>query len=83
LRELFISDLLCEKIHASSPLAGPQDSKKAASQPAVEPTETVSKNERHDQDARPQDDPVQGLAQIEVADTTDEQVANGKVEEAP
>jgi hypothetical protein len=53
------------------------------SQPPVEPSESVREHERHDQDARPEDEHVPGVAQTEVADTTDEQVADGKVEEAP
>src|SRR5208337_1724298 len=53
------------------------------SQPSVEPPECVGKHERHDQDARPQDEHVLILAQIEAADTTHEQIADGEVEEAP
>ena len=49
----------------------------------MEPSETVGKHERHDQDARPEDEHVPGRAQIEAADTTDEQVSDRKVEEAP
>lgn len=49
----------------------------------MEPSESVRRHQRYDQDARPEDEHVLGLAQIEVADTTDEQVADGKVEEAP
>jgi len=49
----------------------------------VKPSECVGKHERHDQDARPQDEDVLRLAQIETADTTDQQVADGKVEQAP
>ena len=53
------------------------------SQAPVEPSEMVREIQRHKQDARPEDEHVQGFAQIEVADSTDEQVANGKIEEAP
>jgi len=48
----------------------------------VEPCERVGKHERHDEDARPEDERVLGLAQIKAAHTTDKQVADGKVEEA-
>jgi hypothetical protein len=43
----------------------------------------MGKHERHDQDARPKDERVLGLAQIKAAHTTDKQVADGKVEESP
>jgi hypothetical protein len=56
---------------------------KAGSQAPVEPCERVGKHERHDEDARPEDERVLGLAQIKAAHTTDKQVADGKVEEAP
>jgi len=56
---------------------------KASSLPPVEPSECVGEHERHDQDARPEDEHVLGLAQIEAADTADEHVADCKVEEAP
>ena len=49
----------------------------------MEPSETVGEHERHDQDARPEDQHVPSLAQIETADTADKQVADGKVEESP
>ncbi len=55
----------------------------AGSQSAVETGEGVGQHERHDQDARAEDEHVLILAQIEAADATDEQVADGKVEEAP
>lgn len=54
-----------------------------ASQPPMEPPENAGKHQRHDQNTRPEDEHVPGIAQIEVADTTNEQVADGKVEEAP
>jgi hypothetical protein len=56
---------------------------KAGSQPSVEPSEIVGKIQRHDQDARPEHQHVRGLAQIEAADTTNQEVSDGKVEEAP
>jgi hypothetical protein len=55
----------------------------ADSQPPVERSEIVSKIQRHDQDAGSEDEHVQNLAQVEAADTADEQVSHGKVEEAP
>jgi hypothetical protein len=42
----------------------------------VEPSEGTGKHERHGQDARPENEHVLGLVQIEAANTTDEQVAN-------
>ena len=44
---------------------------------------SMSEHQRHDQDARPEDNHVLGLAQIEAADSTDEQVGYDKIEEAP
>lgn len=55
----------------------------AGTQPAVETPEGVGQHERHDQDARAEDEHVPVLAQIEAADTAHKQVADGKVEEAP
>jgi hypothetical protein len=49
----------------------------------VEPPEPVGEIQRHDQYTRAQDKHVLGLAEIETADTADEQVADGKVEKAP
>ena len=49
----------------------------------MQPCERVGKHERHNEDARPEDERVLGLAQIKVAHTTNQQVADGKVEEAP
>ena len=49
----------------------------------MEPCERVGIQERHDDDARPEDERVLGLAQIEAAHTTDKQVGDGKVEQAP
>ena len=43
----------------------------------------MSQQERHDQDARPKDKNVQGLAQLEVADPAHKQIADSKIEEAP
>jgi len=45
---------------------------KANSQAAVEASERVGKHERHDQNARTEDEHVPGFAQIEVAYSTDE-----------
>jgi hypothetical protein len=45
--------------------------------------ESVGKHERLDEDSRPEDEHVLCLAQIKAADTTNKQVANRKVEEAP
>src|ERR1019366_10801289 len=55
----------------------------SSSQPPVEPSECAGKHYRHDQDARPEDEHVLGLAQIETADTADEQVADSQIEKAP
>ena len=49
----------------------------------MESSECVGKQQRHDQNARPEDEHVLGFAQIKATDTTDEQVADGEVEEAP
>ena len=43
----------------------------------------MGQHERHDQYTRPKDKHVPGITQIEAADATDEQIADGKVEEAP
>ena len=56
---------------------------KAGSKAPVEPCERVGKHERHDEDSRPEDERVLGLAQIKAAHSTEKQVADGKVEEAP
>lgn len=56
---------------------------KAGSQPPVETSECASGHQRHQQDTCPEDEHVLGLPQIEAADTTDEQVADGKVEKTP
>jgi hypothetical protein len=42
----------------------------------------VGKHERHGEDARPEDERVLRLAQIKAAQTTDKDIAQGKVEEA-
>jgi len=49
----------------------------------VKPAECTSKQDRKDQDARPEDKDVPGLAQFEVPDPAHKQIADGKVEEAP
>ncbi|MGA7289183.1 MAG: hypothetical protein WBX02_13865 [Terriglobales bacterium] len=56
---------------------------KAGLQAPVEPSERVGKHERHDEDAGPEDERMLGFAQIKAANTTDKQIADGKVEEAP
>ena len=43
----------------------------------------MSKQDRHDQDASPEEKNVQGLAQLEVSDPTHKQIADSKIEEAP
>jgi hypothetical protein len=48
----------------------------------VEPTKSAGKHDRHDQDARAEDEYVLGLAEIEAPNATDEQVSDGQVEEA-
>ena len=53
---------------------------KAGSHTPVEPCERVGKHERHNEDARTEDQRVLGLAQIKAANTTNKQVANGKVQ---
>jgi hypothetical protein len=49
----------------------------------VEPSECAGKHQRHNQYACSEDEHVAGAAQTEAADTTDEQVGDGKVEESP
>ena len=49
----------------------------------MEPAECMSEQERKDQDARPEDKDVPGLAQFEAPDPAHQQIADGKVEEAP
>ena len=49
----------------------------------MESCERVGIHERDDEDARPEDERVLGLAQIKGAHTTDKEVADGKVEDAP
>jgi hypothetical protein len=49
----------------------------------MEPSEIMGKIQRHDHDACPEDEHMSRTAQIEATDTTDEQVADGKIEEAP
>ncbi len=53
------------------------------SQPPVEPAEGTSEQDRKDQDARPEDKDVLGLAQFEVPYSAHKQIADSKVEEAP
>ena len=52
-------------------------------QSAVEASECAGKHQRHDQDAGSEREHVRVLAQVEAADATDEQVGDGKVEQAP
>ena len=49
----------------------------------MEPTECTGSQDGHDRDARAEDEHVARLAQIEGPDAANEQVADGKVEEAP
>ncbi len=49
----------------------------------MESPEPVGKIQRHKQYARPQNKHVRGLAEIEATHTTNEQVADGKIEQAP
>src|ERR1017187_9766754 len=49
----------------------------------VEPTERMGKHDRHDHDARTEEEHVLGLAEVEGPDSGDEQVADGQVEEPP
>ena len=53
------------------------------SQPAVEASECAGQHERHEQNARAENKYMPGVAQVEAADTADEQVGDGKVEKAP
>src|ERR1039458_7187274 len=68
---------------AACAAAGSDLIENAGSQPPVKPAKCVREHERHDQDPRPQDGYVQGPAQIEAADTTDQHVASGDIEQAP
>jgi len=61
----------------------PSRAQMAGSQSAVEAPECMGKHERHEQDAGSEREHVSGFAQIEIADATDEQVGDGKVEQAP
>ena len=49
----------------------------------MEASECAGKHERHEQDARSEDEHVLGLAKVEAADPTDEQVADREVEQTP
>jgi hypothetical protein len=49
----------------------------------VEPTEATGKHDRDEHDTRPEDEHMAGPAQIEFPNATDEQVADGQVEETP
>src|ERR1039458_270534 len=53
------------------------------SHPAVEASECAGQHERHEQDARSEHKHMPGVAQVEAADTADEQVGDSKVEKAP
>jgi hypothetical protein len=53
------------------------------SQPAVEAPECARKHERHNEYSCTERENVQGLTQIEAAHATDQQVAEGEIEEAP
>jgi hypothetical protein len=67
----------------SAEMAGTCSTREAFSKSPVNPSECAGEHQRHDQDARSEDEHVLRLAQVEVADATDELMANGKVEEAP
>jgi hypothetical protein len=49
----------------------------------MERPKSVGEHYRHNQDARPEGKHMVGLAQIEAAYSTDEQVSYGKIEKAP
>ena len=49
----------------------------------MERPKSVGEHYRHNQDTRPEGKHMPGLAQIEAADSTDEQVSYGKIEKAP
>ena len=49
----------------------------------MEPPESVGEHHRLEQDAGSEDEHMRCLAQIEFADPADQQVPDGKVEEAP
>src|SRR5208283_1985275 len=49
----------------------------------MEPAECTSEHNRKDQNARPEDKDVPGLAQFEVPDPAHKQIADSKVEDAP
>lgn len=48
----------------------------------MEPSEIVGTIQRHDQNACPEEQHVRGLAEVEAAQSRDEQIAAGEVEEA-
>jgi len=50
---------------------------------SVEAAECVGEHERHEQDARSEDQHMLGLAQIEVAYAADQKVSQAQIEEAP
>src|SRR5450432_1180502 len=75
--------VLTRRLRRSPPGAEPEPFYFAHSEPPVEPTESTGQHDRHDRDACAEDERVARLAQIEVSDATDEQVADGQVEEAP
>jgi hypothetical protein len=43
----------------------------------------MSKHQRHNQDPGAECEHVRGFAELEAADATDEQICDGKVEQAP
>lgn len=49
----------------------------------VKTSEIVGTVQRHDQDACAENENVRRLAQIKTADTTDEQISDGEIEQAP
>ena len=52
-------------------------------QSAMEASKCTSKHQRHEQDAGSEGEHVRGFAKLEAADATDEQLCDGKVEQAP
>ena len=64
-----------------SPRLGSEDGRR--SQATMKRCECMGKHERLDEDACPEDQRVLDLAQTKAAHTTNKQVADRKVEEAP
>jgi hypothetical protein len=64
---------------------GPEQSEleEPCSQTSVQPSECVGSQKRHKQEARPENEGVLVFAKAEAADTTDEQIAECEIEQAP